>query len=299
MTEQTEDKGWEFSYESMGTRWRVVIWDTLSDDKKTELQNEIVAQSQRFDQTYSRFISDSFITTLSTMTGVVEVPPDLVAMLRVYRSLYTPSMQKLNPLIGHTISDLGYDKEYSLVQKDIIRSTPNFLETVKIIDETHIELKEKVLIDLGALGKGFFVDRIANYLRKEEVTEFLVDGSGDIAFQRTQGVVHAGLEDPEDHSKVIGVVELTGRGALCASSGSRRKWGKHHHTIDPDTGESPMEVLGTWVLADTACLADALATCLFFTPESNFRPAHEFESCIMKTGRSISRSSGFRAQFFK
>jgi FAD:protein FMN transferase len=235
---------------------------------------------------------------LSKITGVVEVPFDFVAMLRVYRSLYTPSMHKLNPLIGHTISDLGYDKDYSLVKKETIRPTPDFFEAVRIVDDTHIELKEEVLIDLGALGKGYFVDRIAEYLEVEEVEEYLVNGSGDVAYRRNHGVIRAGLEDPEDHSKIIGVIELSGRGAFCASSGSRRKWGKHHHTIDPDTGESPMDVLGTWVLSDTACLADALATCLFFIPESNFRPAHEFESCVIKTGRSIAASSGFRAHFF-
>ncbi len=220
-------------------------------------------------------------------------------MLRVYRSLYTPSMRKFTPLIGNTISDLGYDKEYSLTPKEKIRPTPDFLETLRIIDETHIELREETLIDLGGLGKGYFVDRIAEYLCEEGVEEFLVNGSGDIAYQRRQGVIRAGLEDPEDHSKVIGLVELTGKGAFCASSGSRRVWGKYHHTIDPDTHTSPTEIRATWVQAESAVLADALATCLFLIPEDNFRPAHDFESCIMKTGRSIKASSGFRAQFFR
>jgi thiamine biosynthesis lipoprotein len=207
-------------------------------------------------------------------------------------------MQKLNPLIGHSISDLGYDKDYTLTPKTHIRPTPNFLETVQLVDATHIKLTEPALIDLGALGKGYAVDRISDYLRTEGIKEFLVDGSGDIAYQREEGVIRAGLEDPEDTEKVIGVIELRGKGAFCASSGARRRWKGYQHTIDPETLQSPTGVLATWVKAETAVLADALATCLFFAPEGNFRPAHEFESCIMKNGRSVVASPGFHAQLF-
>jgi hypothetical protein len=123
-----------FSYESMGTTWKVTLWDDLTQSQKEKIEHEVVTKTKHFDQTFSRFIPTSLISMLAEKTGVVEVPSDLVAMLRLYRSLYTPSMQKLNPLIGHTISDLGYDKEYSLTPKTQIRPTPQFLETLKIVD---------------------------------------------------------------------------------------------------------------------------------------------------------------------
>jgi thiamine biosynthesis lipoprotein len=296
MEDQNSSK--TFSYSSMGTTWKITIWDYISEERVHILESEIFRQSEEFARLYSRFISTSLVWQLSQKTGMVEVPKDLVVMLRLYRTLYAPSMQKLNPLIGYTLSDLGYDKDYSLSPKVEIRPTLNFLDTVRIIDDTHIELKEHVLIDLGALGKGYFVDKIALYLEKEGIKEYLVDGSGDIAYQRNKGVITAGLEDPEDTSKVVGTLELHGKGAFCASSGSRRRWNGYHHTIDPNTLKSPIDVIGTWVEADSAALADALATCLFFAPEGNFRPAHEFTSCIMKNGRSVFTSPGFHAQFF-
>jgi len=295
--EQQEKAENTFSYHAMGTRWGVTIWDVLPKEELARLEKEILSRSQAFEQTFSRFKESSFVWKLSTMTGICEVPADLVTMLRVYRSLYTPSMHKLNPLIGHTISDLGYDKDYSLTPKSEIRRVPDFLESVKILDNTHIELREHVLIDLGALGKGYFVDRIAEYLEREGVREYLVNGSGDIAYRRESEVIHAGLEDPEDPTKVIGVLPLKGKGAFCASSGLRRAWKGHHHTIDPETHESPKDIIATWVHAENACLADALATCLFFVPEGNFRPAFDFECAVMKNGRSVVASSGFHARF--
>ncbi len=293
-----ENDGKTFSYRSMGTAWAVTIWNELSPERLLKIEGAVVAMSQEFDRTYSRFIPTSFITELSRKTGVVEVPKDLVEMLQAYRMLYIPSNKKLNPLIGFTISDLGYDESYSLKEKPIVRATPDLLETVRIVDKTHIDITEPVLIDLGALGKGYFVDRIADSLRENGISEFLVDGSGDIAYRREQGVIHAGLEDPDDNAKVIGTIELSGEGALCASSGSRRRWGKYHHTIDPESHASPEGVGATWVMAKNAALADALATCLFFVPPEQFQPAHTFDWCIMKSGREVSFSSGFRARFF-
>lgn len=285
-------------YEAMGTGWAVTIWDGVFDERFATLSEEILRRTAEFERTYSRFLPDSFIQKISEKTGVIETPPELVPMLRLYRSLYVPSLMKLNPLIGNTISDLGYDATYSLKPKATIRKTPDLIETLRIIDDTHIEMREAALIDLGALGKGYFVDRIAEYLESEGIEEYLVDGSGDIRYRRNNGVIRAGLEDPDDYTKVIGVIELQGSGAFCASSGSRRKWENFTHTIDPTTNTSPTDIIAVWVLAKEAALADALATCLSFAPESNFRPAHEFECCVMKTGREVSLSSGFRAQLF-
>lgn len=293
-----ETDGRTFRYAAMGTSWAVTIWDDIRDARFASLSDEIHRKSAEFERTYSRFLPDSFITRISTETGIIEVPPDLVPMLRLYRSLYVPSGKKLNPLIGNTISDLGYDASYSLKEKGVIRPTPDFIETLRIVDDRHIEMREAACIDLGALGKGYFVDRIAEYLIGEELGDFLVDGSGDIRYRRNTGIIRAGMEDPDDPQKAIGVLELTGEGALCASSGSRRAWGTHTHTIDPQSFLSPKDVLATWVRAESATLADALATCLFFSPERDFRPAHDFECAVMRTGRQVSLTPGFGARVF-
>lgn len=293
-----ETGGRTLRYSAMGTGWAVTIWDDITDERFASLSSEILRKSGEFERTYSRFLPDSFISRIATETGVIETPPDLVPMLRLYRALYVPSGKKLNPLIGNTISDLGYDPAYSLKEKDVIRPTPDFIEALRIIDDLHIEMREPALIDLGALGKGYFVDRIADYLLDEGIEEFLVDGSGDIRYRRTSGIIRAGMEDPDDHKKVVGVLELTGEGALCASSGSRRAWGTHTHTIDPQSLSSPKEVVATWVRAKDAALADALATCLFFVSDEQFRPAHDFECAVMQNGRQVFLSPGFGAHLF-
>ena len=284
-----------FNYESMGTHWEVTIWDDLSSDRFASIQEEIIRRSQEFDHTYSRFIKTSFVWQLAEKTGVVEVPADFMEMLGWYKRLYAISGKTLNPLIGFTISDLGYDADYSLKAKDVIRQTPDLDETVQMLDDKHIVIAQPVLFDFGALGKGYFVDKVAAFLREQGIQRFLVNGSGDIYYEGKGQPIRVGLEDPRDPSKVIGVVEMF-QGSMCASASNRRAWGSHHHTINPLTSSSPSEVIATWVLAPKAVLADAAATCGFLTDLDAIKNAHSFEYALLNQEFRMKRSPGFIAE---
>ena len=285
-----------FSYESMGTSWEVTVWDEVDQTVFATLRSTIMAQSKEFDETFSRFKKDSLIWELSKRKGLQQVPEDLVKMLRIYEKLNRMSSGALNPLIGFALSDLGYDAEYSLKPKDTVRPVPDFNAALTIIDDTHIELNESVLIDLGALGKGFFVDKIAAYLKRQGLRHFLVNGSGDMYYSGAGMPLRAGLEHPADPTKVIGVIEIA-EGALCASASNRRKWDKYHHTLDPKTLTSPQGIIATWVRADSAALADGLCTCLFMTEPEKYIELG-FEYCLLNPTYAIKRSAGFQAELF-
>lgn len=285
-----------FSYESMGTQWNISIWDEIADEILKEYEAEIKKQSTEFDHAFSRFIKTSLIWKLTEQRGKVKVPKDLVSMLRLYQQLHDLSGGKCNPLIGFALSDLGYDAEYSLETKKDVRPVPDFHAALSIIDDEHIELKESVLIDLGALGKGYFVDKISAFLKEKGIKKYLVDGSGDIYYSGNGTPIRAGLEHPGDAKKAIGVLEMK-EGAMCSSAGNRRKWGKYHHTVDPHTLTSPGEIIATWVTADSAALADGLATCLFFCAPEKFAPL-KFEYCLLNPSYHVKRSAGFVAELF-
>ncbi len=281
----------------MGTSWKISIWDDLDPSVLLSLQQSIIAQSTEFDQTYSRFIPSSLIWSLTEKRGIVEVPADLVTMLRLYERFFRSTAGKVNPLIGFALSDLGYDSEYTLKPKENIRPVPDFHEALSIVDDTHIELRTSVLIDLGALGKGTFVDKLSSFLRSQGVKRFLVDGSGDIFYQGNGESIRAGLEHPDDPTKAIGVVEMR-EGSMCASGINRRKWGDRHHVLDPLSLTSPQDILAVWVLAPTAAHADGLATCLFFTEPERLQDEFRFEYCILNTEYRVKRSAGFEAEMF-
>lgn len=285
-----------FAYDSMGARWQVTVWDAVSPATLAELEAEIVAASQAFDETYSRFKRTSLVWELADQLGTFAVPEDLVAMLRLYLRLYDASGRKLNPLVGHAISDLGYDDTYSLTPQETIRSTPDLVEAVRIVDDTHIELRRPGLLDLGSIGKGFFVDRIALMLDAHGMTTYLVDGSGDVRYRGAEPIT-VGLEDPADATRVIGTMRIAG-GAVCASGTNRRRWRDLHHIIDPHESRPTRGILATWAHAETAALADGLASCLFFARPDTLRWQFPMEYCVLYDDRSVATSPGFPGELF-
>lgn len=283
-----------FAYDSMGCHWEITLPADTSD--LAAIEQEVIAASRAFDATYSRFINDSLIMQLRDQTGTFAVPADLVTMLRLYMGLYDASGRKLNPLVGHTISDLGYDATYSLTPQSTIRHTPDLLESLVIEDDTHITLHRPVLIDLGALGKGFFVDRIASLLEARGITTYLIDGSGDIRAAGSDPRI-IGMEDPRDTNKVIGTFSLT-TGAFCASGINRRTWRDLHHVIDPHLSAPTDGVLATWAASPTAALADGLASCLFFVDPETLRTQFPLEYCVLYTDGHAVISPHFPGQLF-
>lgn len=283
-------------FEAMGCKWGISIWDELSDERWSELVKIIKETTIDFDETYSRFKKTSLIWQLANKIGIFEVPSSMVEMLKYYWQFYDLSERKFNPLIGQTISDMGYDWQYSLVPKEQITVTPELTASLRIVDESHIELIAPCLIDLGGVGKGYWVDRLAAYLREQKIKHFLVNGSGDVAYESEGEKLKVGLEDPADATKVLGVVELAPGQAMASSGSNRRRWNKYHHIIDPLTQSSPELVVASWVIADNAAIADALASCFFLVAPDNFASRFEFEYCLINSERRMKKSGQFNLQ---
>jgi thiamine biosynthesis lipoprotein len=72
-----------------------------------------------------------------------------------------------------------------------------------------------LVLDVGAAGKGYLVDLVSEMLRTAGVTDYVIDGSGDLRHSG-QSPVRVGLEHPFDSALVIGVSNLRDA-ALCAS----------------------------------------------------------------------------------
>lgn len=283
-------------FESMGTNWKITIWDHISSHKLNVIKKQIIQMADEFDSAYSRFQKKSFVKKIENKIGKIKVSTDFINMLFLYTKLNQLSDGMINPLIGNTISDLGYDENYSLQKKSLIRKTPQLSNAIEIIDSTYIKKNLPCLFDFGALGKGYFVDLISFLLYQEKVKTFLVNGSGDIYYQGEKSIT-AGLEHPNDPKKVIGTLPLQ-NAALCASGINRRRWKEANHIINPVTHKSASEIIATWVIAESAALADGLATALFLCPPENFLKEFRFEYFILNKNYKVKRSSGFNAKLF-
>lgn len=97
------------------------------------------------------------------------------------------------------------------------------------------------MLEFGGVGKGYLIDVIKNML--EVYPRFLINFGGDM-YGRVGWTV--GLESPFAADEFIGTISLDDQFLAC-SAGTRRKWGVHHHLIDPHTGESANAVIASYI----------------------------------------------------
>jgi FAD:protein FMN transferase len=248
-----------------------------------------------YDRVYSRFRDDSLVGRIAHEAGSYRFPPDAADLFALYRRLYEATDGAVTPLVGQALETLGYDRSYSLRASGPPRAVPPWDEAFGW-DGTQLTVLRPVTVDVGAAGKGHLVDIVAALLRDQGVDEYVVDASGDMV-HRGEGSLRVGLEHPLDASKAIGVFELRNR-ALCASAVNRRSWGADlHHVIDAATGLPTRDVIATWVIADSALLADGLATALFFAGEAQLRD-FDFQFARMFSTGHVEHSTQFDGELF-
>lgn len=280
------DHTWSFT--ATGCPWRVLTRRALPPGARRRVLELVDA----YEGVWSRFREDSLVSraargevgglgeagTRGTPGPVVlDLPRGSGRMLALYDLLHRASAGRIDPLVGADLVELGYDPAYSFTVRDgalhrlgARRGRLTWGQVRR--DGDRLTLPRPALVDVGAVGKGFLVDMVADALGRAGVDEVVVDASGDLVV-RSGTPVRLGLEEPGSPGRVIGVVTLR-RGALAASGVSERAWGEGlHHVLDALTGLPVRDVLATWAVAGTCAQADGIATALFLTPPQQLAAA--------------------------
>lgn len=286
------------SFEAIGSSWTIDIYDSVTANDADALLDTIYTKIEMFDKTYSRFRSDSLVTKLSQNKGKYLLPPDSIALLKLYQQLYEITDEQFTPLIGSVLTEAGYDINYSLQPKQLHPplcwqdSFEYFYDTCEIV------IKKPTLLDFGAAGKGYLVDILSNVIREYGYTSFCVDGSGDMYYSNVKNEpLTVGMEHPDNTDQAIGVATILNQ-SICGSATNRRAWQDFHHVINPHTLSSPTHIKAVWVIASTALLADALTTCLFFTSAETLSSQFSFEYAIVNSNNTLEKSLHFPGEFF-
>lgn len=144
-----------------------------------------------------------------------------------------------------------------------------------VFDDTNLSVRfarPGMSINLGAIGKGHALDRLAERLQQAGATDFLIHGGNSSVIaqgdqQPGSGLGWAvGLAHPTKPKRRIAGVWL--RNAALGTSGSGKQYFHHRgqrfgHVIDPRSGQPAGDLLSLTVIMPSATDADACATGLF------------------------------------
>ncbi|WP_243118452.1 FAD:protein FMN transferase [Actinomyces wuliandei] len=297
---------YSWSLPATGTTWQVRTRHPLGERPR----EAVTALVEQFEQTWSRFLPSSLVRQaadgrLGQGPLVLALPAGSSTMLDLYDHLYRLTNGRLDPLAGADLVELGYGPGLDFRVRDgaahrlgAVHGRPTWGTTVSHTGD-RLRLEAPVLVDVGAVGKGFLADLVGALLADHGVEELLVDASGDLLV-RSSRPVRVGLEQPGRPGHVVGTVE-TCRGAVCGSGTDRRTWGHGlHHLLDAVTGLPVQQVAAAWVVASSCAVADGLATALFTTaPQDLARgvqgaPGFDYDFALLRTDGSASVSRGFR-----
>ena len=139
------------------------------------------------------------------------------------------------------------------------------------IEGNEVTLPEGMMLDMGAVGKGYTGDVLVGILKEAGITSALLDLGGNVQVIGTKpdgSRWRLGLRNPFDTEGYLGVLEIAD--AAVVTSGSYERYfigedGKRYgHIIDPSTGY-PVEngLASVTVVAKEGKLGDALSTSLF------------------------------------
>jgi thiamine biosynthesis lipoprotein len=265
-----------YAFDALGTHW---FLETLDSSIFTKAFCESIDHTvNQFVKDYSRFDTKSLIGKLNTSGTVRRPSRELRAMLTFARKMFDASEGVFNISIGGALHERGYGS-----QQQAARIWKNPWPAISI-DAEHVTIPSDMTIDFGGFGKGWLIDKLAAHFNTNGVTEFIINGGGDL-YVHALNPVEIGLEHPYDPTKTIGSTRVT-VGGIGVSSNIKRTWQKdghqHAHILSPQQDQSiKSPVISSYVRAKSALIADTMATILLLRPDLEKKLARIYDLKII------------------
>lgn len=144
----------------------------------------------------------------------------------------------------------------------------------------------QLAVDLGAVAKGYAVDRAVAVLRAAGVTQASVNAGGDIFLLGDHGgrPWRIGIQHPRNDQQVAATLLVADQAVVTSGDYERffeRDGVRYHHIFDPKTGRPGDRCQSASVVAPSAALADALSTAVFVLgPEAGLALVEKFPGAL-------------------
>ena len=278
-------------FQAIGTSWHIETVTSIADT----LQKTIADRIEEFDRTYSRFRSDSLVTQVANNAGTYQFPDDAQKIILFYKDLYRLTDGLVTPLVGAMLERAGYDATYSFIPQPQLPLAD--WGDVMTWRENELTTTSPLTLDVGGAGKGYLIDILAELLHNDGHKEMVIDASGDIRHNGSQPQ-RIGLEHPLDTTKIIGMIDLRNQ-SICASATNRRSWGSGmHHIFNPKLKVPVRDIIATWAIADSALVADGIATALFLVNPEKLMKDYTFSYVRLHQNGAVDYSHNFRGELF-
>ena len=223
-------------------------------------------------------------------TEAVSIDRRLFDFLSQAKALYEKTDGQLNVMMGAVTSlwkAAGADAESGTgvlpTEEEIAAARLHCSIDSLVLDEENLTAyisDPAASLDVGAFGKGYAAERVAELLSARGVSDsYVLDFGGNL---RVIGAPHnreafiAGIRDPQANASGEHVLRLYLKNASLVTSGSYFRYFeidgvRYHHLIDPETGYPASVFSSVTIYGADSGICDALSTALFVMTEEEGR----------------------------
>lgn len=278
---------------TMGTFYMVKVIVPVEKEPesvKRKLSVGIETVLDQVNRQMSAWLGDSEISRFNRYTGNdwFEVSADTALVVNEALRMSALSGGSFDVTIGPLIDLWGFGPSHKNGPEPVVPDDEDIQNTMKktgyqklTVQLSPPALKKEIPgleCNLSAIAKGFGVDKVAEYLRNEGYTDFLVEIGGEVRtygknVKRQSWLI--GIASPDGSANFQRIVELNN--TAMATSGDYHNYFekdnvRYSHTIEPTTGKPITHKLASvTVIAPSCMLADGMATAInVMGPEKGF-----------------------------
>ena len=257
-------------------------------EKYVKIANDTLEYYHEIFDIYYEYAGVNNIRTINKNAGKspVEVDAELIDFLEYCKELYTITQGKTNIMLGSVLSiwhgireeadrNFGFARESDLpTEAELTEANEHTSIDLLVIDReasTVYISDAKASIDVGAIAKGYAVDRLYERIVAEGADSVVLNIGGNI---RTIGLKPdnskwtSGLTNPDKSSDESLICKLKIAETSIVTSGDYERFfyagdKAYHHIIDPVTLYPSVYFSSVSIITESSALADALSTALF------------------------------------
>ena len=297
----------------MGSEVRITAW-TADEPRAVHAFEQAFAEFDRLDRLLSVWHPGSDVSRLNAAAGraPVQVAGDTLDVLRLGLEVSEWTGGKFDVTFGALSGLWKFDHD----QDNRIPSPADVQTRLPLVDFRAVDLdadrgtaflrRPGMRVHLGGIGKGYAIDRSVAILRRQGVSDFLIQSGGDLYASGRRGnrPWRAGIQDPRGPAdRMFAAMSLNNE--TFSTSGDYERFfmkdgRRYHHILDPDDGTPARGCRSVTIVAGRAVLADSLSTGVFVLgPQAGMaliEKLPDVEGVIVTSGNEVLVSSGLTAR---
>ncbi|WP_410208394.1 FAD:protein FMN transferase [Fusobacterium sp.] len=266
---------------------------------------------ERIDNKYNSKVKGSVIEKLNSGTVKrVTLDDEGVYLIKSLKDVYDLSNGYYDVTIGPLIDVWNFGEK----ERADVPSYTEIQEALKRVDFSKVILEgndlfyaqEGIEVDTGSFLKGYAVEKAKGVLRDKGIESAFITSISSIETlnKKPDGSNwKIGIENPQDPSKLLGIVELDNQGM--GVSGDYQTYieigdKRYHHILSKSTGYPITGKKMVVVISDDAFLSDMYSTA-FFTMHIEdilkFAEKNNLEVLIVDNNMNITRTEGLKFEY--